>query len=1116
MSVQWYLRKGTAVYGPLSAKALYSLAETGQLKPTDEVLREDLDRWVPASKVKGLKFIEAGGLQSPILPSELKPKESVPRPQSPAVRTSPRPLSAIKEVPVEDVFDPVDEDVVEEAGEVEEAYVVQKLTDGNQRSVWLMSDGTWRYGREEQGSGAGKVIGSERGSPANDRVMDERQEYYKLDSTKITLREYAFDNPWLAPLLILIGLFSKVFRVRISGSTDDPPMQTLGLCEIQGRDLPEYFRERLEPMAGEVSALGFHPVATYVIEDPIHKTTSAWMTFKHPDGNSFARLQCRQWRGTAQQDRGTFSVFVTEFRDGTYLMSSAGKPDLLAPPACTINRQQKKKADKLWESHQKYLREKCGDRLVRTNRTSEEVRSASERLHRLHTDFHLQRGVFKPLEGKDLKGLEEASQKLVRARSSGLQNPEVIAELEKIQDAKPSWVNAILLLVVSAAFFMGIGAAQWSWRFVLMLIPILFFHELGHYLAMLMFGYKNLKMFFIPFFGAAVSGRHYNVAGWKKVIVSLAGPLPGILAGVGLGIYGLYYKQDLSMEVALLMLILNGFNLIPVLPLDGGWVMHAILFCRHPLLDTAFRVMAGLGLILLGGLSSGRVMIGVAVMMFMSLPVTYRIAKITDRLRKQGGVVISPDAKSVPIDVADKIITELRTGSVQNTNNKQLAQLTLQVFEGVNATPPNWLASLFFLAVHFGTFCLAAVFALVIAIGQQADLGDFVLAAAMKPETPYTCGSVQTWSGPKYESGAADKESTLVAPFKDAGGAKTAFEKMQGELPATARMTLFGSTLMIQFPPAEKEAQLEKFKELEQTCGKEVFICQPKVPLGVSLTCLMNELKTAERLQKEIEQVWQIPQSETLIAPWHRNDTRTPEEKARHQLARSTYQMLLRGKVEEDVNGEDEDEAFEEEEVDPVLKKLYEESQLATRTGDKEARRRISEQIAEHEQKQQQAKIDAIRNLGPEKVDVAVIDAYEAWMTANRDAQKLMQEAFKEGSGQKYDPQKIRELQKPAEEKRLAMLKLLGQVAVNPGAGGDSELVIQNGHLSRAGPVMSFHLLSIRNGATGLPAFAEWLCSQGCSDVSYDVRQGFDFNILEEGEGDEGGEEEPGTGPEEE
>ena len=64
--------------------------------------------------------------------------------------------------------------------------------------------------------------------------------------------------------------------------------------------------------------------------------------------------------------------------------------------------------DKLWESHQKYLREKCGDRLVRTNRTIEEVRSASERLHRLHTDFHLQRGVFKPLEGKDLKGLEEA------------------------------------------------------------------------------------------------------------------------------------------------------------------------------------------------------------------------------------------------------------------------------------------------------------------------------------------------------------------------------------------------------------------------------------------------------------------------------------------------------------------------------------------------------------------------------------------------------------------------------------------------------------------------------------------------------------------------------------
>ena len=76
------------------------------------------------------------------------------------------------------------------------------------------------------------------------------------------------------------------------------------------------------------------------------------------------------------------------------------------------------------------------------------------------------------------------------------------------------------------------------------LIPILLFHEFGHYVAMRVFGYQDLRMFFIPLFGAAVSGRHYNVPGWKKAIVSLAGPVPGIGLGVALGAVSAMTGQD--------------------------------------------------------------------------------------------------------------------------------------------------------------------------------------------------------------------------------------------------------------------------------------------------------------------------------------------------------------------------------------------------------------------------------------------------------------------------------------------------------------------------------------------------------------------------------------------
>lgn len=51
-----------------------------------------------------------------------------------------------------------------------------------------------------------------------------------------------------------------------------------------------------------------------------------------------------------------------------------------------------------------------------------------------------------------------------------------------------------------------------------LLIPVLFFHELGHWAGMRLFGFRDVKMFFIPFFGAAVSGRGQGVASWKEAL----------------------------------------------------------------------------------------------------------------------------------------------------------------------------------------------------------------------------------------------------------------------------------------------------------------------------------------------------------------------------------------------------------------------------------------------------------------------------------------------------------------------------------------------------------------------------------------------------------------------
>jgi Zn-dependent protease len=147
----------------------------------------------------------------------------------------------------------------------------------------------------------------------------------------------------------------------------------------------------------------------------------------------------------------------------------------------------------------------------------------------------------------------------------------VLLELSQLQNKKPGGYGGLIVLIVSIFLFMLAGKQQWSWSYVLIIAPLLFFHELGHYVAMRAFNYRNLRMFFIPFFGAAVPGRNYNVPGWKKVVVSLMVPVPVILLGVILGAIGLLTHNALLLKIATVSLFLNGFNLLPLLPLAGGY-----------------------------------------------------------------------------------------------------------------------------------------------------------------------------------------------------------------------------------------------------------------------------------------------------------------------------------------------------------------------------------------------------------------------------------------------------------------------------------------------------------------------------------------------------------------
>lgn len=117
--------------------------------------------------------------------------------------------------------------------------------------------------------------------------------------------------------------------------------------------------------------------------------------------------------------------------------------------------------------------------------------------------------------------------------------------------------------------------------FLLLLICILFLHEAGHWLAMRHFNYQDTAIFFIPFLGAMVTGTKRNLSESQSALIILAGPLPGFLAGWLLYQFGghspLISNHTISWaQIGWIMVLLNGLNLLPIYPLDGGQLLNRV------------------------------------------------------------------------------------------------------------------------------------------------------------------------------------------------------------------------------------------------------------------------------------------------------------------------------------------------------------------------------------------------------------------------------------------------------------------------------------------------------------------------------------------------------------
>lgn len=139
-----------------------------------------------------------------------------------------------------------------------------------------------------------------------------------------------------------------------------------------------------------------------------------------------------------------------------------------------------------------------------------------------------------------------------------------------------------------------------SLNFILYLLVVLLFHELGHFAMMKLFGYENVRMLFVPLMGAFVQGKKNEFSQKQSFIVTVMGPLPGVLVGAILMWYGNVLHLDWLVELSSLFLLLNLINLLPLDPLDGGQLFKLYVRSHYELFLMIFALISSLAIIGIG------------------------------------------------------------------------------------------------------------------------------------------------------------------------------------------------------------------------------------------------------------------------------------------------------------------------------------------------------------------------------------------------------------------------------------------------------------------------------------------------------------------------------------
>jgi Zn-dependent protease len=452
-------------------------------------------------------------------------------------------------------------------------------------------------------------------------------------------------------LLLRAGSFAFIARLVFANRGRVRPYVALGET-----DVPAHVRELVERAAEPWRELGFSPLGW--------AEQGSQLLGVNPDRASHALVLFREadprfvWLAVAHApDHGsaTRATVVSDRADGTHVETEGeiGAVASIHAPGYEVALVSGGSPQELLDSHARIARAGIPAALdglaAHLERRFDATRRVAE--HALATgqlrclpDGALEYGTRTALTiaWRHLLGSKRAAAQKAERRAAAAGSPPLPIEIEleqwedhEILRARPlrrSFMLAVFgVTAVLAALSFSPGL---SLPLVGTLMVVVFLHELGHVVAMRLRGYSNTSIFFVPLFGAVATGRKQRPSLGDEMVVLLAGPVPGLVAGLALfAAAHVYPITPFLGDAAAMLIAVNAFNLLPLAPLDGGRIVHRLVADGRPRLEIALQLVSAVGLILAALWLGAYLLAPLGFFFLFSLRGSSAVAKVETELR---------------------------------------------------------------------------------------------------------------------------------------------------------------------------------------------------------------------------------------------------------------------------------------------------------------------------------------------------------------------------------------------------------------------------------------------------------------------------------------------------